>query len=95
MLNLDMVAGKRHCDPGDFGFTFILVLGCFEEHFLCVPELGYKLRIQPGTMFALPSAYFDHFVSSYRGEDRYSVVFICPRSSIRKLGLFDIQSIEL
>ncbi|KAG5461362.1 MAG: hypothetical protein BJ554DRAFT_6459 [Olpidium bornovanus] len=81
-----MVAAKVHCDPGDFSFTFILVLGDFEPHFLCVPELGTKIPLLPGFIVALPSAYCDHFVSAFQGQDRFSLVFfLCSHRTYESL----------
>ena len=95
VINLDSVAAKCHCDPNDFGFTIILVLGTFKDHYLCVPELGVKLLISPGSMVALPSAYCDHFVSQFEGTARFSILFICTRSNVRHCGVFPLDEIEI
>lgn len=95
VVNLDSVATKCHCDPNDFGFTIILVLGTFRDHYLCVPELGVKLLISPGSMVALSSAYCDHFVSQFEGTARFSILFICTRSNVRHCGVFPLDEIEI
>ena len=72
-----------------------LITGDFEEHFLCLPEIGMKLRVAPGSLVALPSAYIDHFVSEFSGRDRFSVLFITPRSCIQHQNVFPLGSIEI
>lgn len=72
-----------------------LCTGSFEPHFLCVPELGIKLPLQSGSIFALPSAYCDHFVSAFQGEDRFSLVLSCARSNVRQLNLYPTGEIEI
>ena len=95
ILNLGYVPSKRHCDVTDLGFTLVMVLGDFEEHFTCLPELGVKVRVRPGSLVALPSSYYDHFVSEVTGVDRFSIVFTSVRPTAERLKLIEKDVFEL
>lgn len=61
-----MTTDVIHCDPNDWGLTVIFLVGNFPPHHLCLPEIGTKILVRPGSLTLLASAYLDHFVESWR-----------------------------
>jgi hypothetical protein len=59
---------KAHCDPQDCGLTMILVVTTQDPHYLALPEINAKVRIENGSIIALASAYLDHFVAGCKGS---------------------------
>jgi hypothetical protein len=66
-----------HRDLNDVkhGLAIMCVYGKFIGGEFCLPDLGIKVRYQPGDLIVFRSYMLNHFIASWSGDFRYTTVY--------------------
>jgi hypothetical protein len=72
---------EEHVDLGDWagGWAWMGVFGDFAGGDFCLPQLGIRVPMPPGSIVGIRGSLLRHFVSCWKGE-RYSVVHFFKQS---------------
>jgi hypothetical protein len=72
-------------DPPE-GWVAMLVFGNFKRGNLCIPDLGLKLLYQAGDIVFMRSWALKHFITEYKGDGRYVILFTTTYSIFQWLA---------